>query len=118
MTTTKKLQKILKSTDNELTKYVIDDILDGRDNNEAEGYIKDVMRGGCQSGTVSDLIYYTDTKAFYIKYMDEIHELYNDTVEQIGDNVEIDTNHIANWFAWFGYEQTLFNITNEIKLDY
>lgn len=118
MTTTKKLQKMLADTDNELTKYVIQDILDAGPAEEAESYIRDVMHGGCQSGTVSDLIYYTDTKAFYIKYMDEIHELYNDTVEQIGDNVEIDTNHVANWFAWFGYEQTLFNITNEIELEY
>lgn len=118
MNTTTKLEKILKETDNELTHYVINDIIDGKDIDEQESYMRDVMRVGCQSGVVSSLIYYTDTKAFYIKYMDEIHELYNDTVEQMGDNVEIDPSHIANWFAWFGYEQTLFNLVSEIELEY
>jgi len=34
--------------------------------------IEDVVQHGCSGGTISELIYYVDTSAFYQKYQDEI----------------------------------------------
>ena len=41
-------------------------------NNLEEGQIADVILEGCQSGIVSELIYYADSCAFYEKYEGEI----------------------------------------------
>ena len=116
MKLTTKLNKALKESDNELEKYVINDVLEAGNDEEIERYIKDVLRGGCQSGTVSGLIYYTDTRAFYVKYMDEIGELYENTTEEIGEPLEIGTP-MYNWLAWFAYEQTLFNLANSLEIN-
>ena len=41
-------------------------------NNLEEGQIADVVLEGCQSGIVSELIYYSDSCAFYEQYEGEI----------------------------------------------
>ena len=41
-------------------------------NNLEEGQIADVVLEGCQSGIVSELIYYADSCAFYEQYEGEI----------------------------------------------
>lgn len=109
----KKLKAIEKEIDNDLEKYVIDDIL-SKDN--PEEYIKGVLNHGCVSGMVSSLIYYTSTKAFYIKFMEEIEELYQDTTEEIGEPLVI-SYPMYNWFAWFGYEQTLYKLADKLVLN-
>ena len=48
-------------------------------NNLEEGQIADVVLEGCQTGIVSELIYYSDSCAFYEKYKEEIWgRLYED----------------------------------------
>lgn len=113
----KELKKIKQSSDNELEKRVIESIIDGREDSEALDYMKDVMRGGCQSGTVSELIYYADTKKFYIEFMDEIDELYQQTCEETGDTLTIGTP-MYNWLSWYGYEQTVFNLLSTLNIEY
>ena len=46
--------------------------------------IEDVTRHGCQGGTISELIYYHDTSAFYEKYQDEIWDKLEDTRADMG----------------------------------
>ena len=76
----KELKAILKNSNNKLEKYVIEDILNS---GEPKAYLKDLLSYGCVSGMVSGLIYYANTKAFYTKYMDEIHELYEEIKEEL-----------------------------------
>ena len=49
-----------------------DSIKDWVINNLEEGQIADVILEGCQSGIVSELIYYADSCAFYEKFEGEI----------------------------------------------
>jgi hypothetical protein len=46
--------------------------------------IEDVTRHGCQGGTISELIYYHDTSAFYQKYKEEIWNKLEDTRADMG----------------------------------
>ena len=46
--------------------------------------IEDVTRHGCSGGTISELIYYHDTSAFYEKYQDEIWDKLEDTRADMG----------------------------------
>ena len=46
--------------------------------------ISDVTWHGCSGGTISELIYYADTSAFYDKYQDEIFERLSDMADDMG----------------------------------
>lgn len=86
-----------------------------------EGYtsaLDDLCEQGCMSGIVSELIYYSDTVAFYTVHEDEISEMLADTLSEVGvscpaelfgDMWEVedplargDLNR--NLLAWFAFE--------------
>lgn len=57
-------------------------------NNLEEGQMADVILEGCQTGIVSELIYYSDSCAFYEKYKEEIWDrLYEDADSMGCDSV-------------------------------
>jgi hypothetical protein len=100
--------------------------LTGYDN--LESLLKDILYNGLQSGIVSDLIYYKDTLAFYKKYKKEIDNLLKDTMNETGANSPADlfgnkwdkedffiedTNN-RNLLAWFGFEEKLRELTNNL----
>ena len=45
---------------------------------------RDVLEHGCVSGIVGELIYYSDTVAFYKRYQTEINELLSATMNETG----------------------------------
>ena len=115
-----------------ITEEVLNDILakfdeDGR--NAAEGYIKNVLQYGCQAGTVSGLIYYNDTTAFFERHKEEIKRLLTKLMYEIGakspselfGNKWDDEDYFAddvqnqNLLAWFGYEETLRKVASEFE---
>jgi hypothetical protein len=112
MTHKKALLNIIETTKNELEKYVAKDILES---SGIEGYLKDIFQGGCASGIVSSLIYFQDTRALFIKYMDEIDELRQEVEESIGGPLEIKFP-LYNHLAWFGYEQTARLIAEKLEI--
>ena len=54
-------------------------------NNLEEGQIADVILEGCQSGIVSELIYYSDSCAFDEKYKEEIWRRLSDLADDMGE---------------------------------
>ena len=117
-----KLQKKLEAIKadynrTDLEKDIAQELLDRGSDEEIKSYVSDVMNHGCVSGTVSSLIYYADTKAFYVKHMDDIQELYEETTESLGEPLRIGTP-MSNWFAWFGYEETTRKIADELNITY
>lgn len=116
------------SNENRLADAVINDINDIEED-DRESYIEDVITHGCQSGIVSDLIYYKDTVRFYDNYREEIWDLLDEKAQE--NSVDI-MNFIAslngsenvgshdqllNLLAWFAYEETMYQIANELELD-
>ena len=86
--------------------------------------MNDVLRSGLQSGIISDLIYYSDTKAWFKKYKPEIMKLLREVMFNYGTNNPADifgknwddedpfaqdTNN-QNLLAWFSFEE----ITREL----
>ena len=61
-----------------------DSIKDWILNNLEEGQIADVILEGCQSGIVSELIYYADSCAFYETYEGEIWDRLDQTSCDMG----------------------------------
>ncbi len=90
----------------------------------ADGALKDLMHGGCQSGFVGELIYHTDTAKFYKRYKQEIHAMLRDSLEShgidgpaglFGDKWDKEDPLADDWLnqnllAWFGFEETARNI--------
>src|SRR3990167_8003679 len=81
------------------------------DANGEVSYIKDVAEHGCQGGTCSGLIYYTDTHAFFNERADEIQEILERIGEEQGESYDITANmkrlgqtDLRNFLAWFAYE--------------
>ena len=61
-----------------------DSILDWLLETQERSTIKDVVQHGCSGGTISELIYYADTSAFYEKYKDEIWQRLSDMADDLG----------------------------------
>lgn len=92
---------------------------EGRDYDDGwQGAYKDLERGGCQSGMVGKLIYYTDTTRFYRRHRDEIAELLQEILDDTGEGISQlfggkwdDLDPLANdmgnqnLLAWFGFEE-------------
>ena len=110
---TKKLQKL--QTENMLTKYVINYLLQQGSSNEIESHIKDILQYGCESGIVSELIYYKDTHDFFDKYYSEIDEIRFQYEEETGTNLTI-KGDLKNFLSWFSFEQTILNIATDLGI--
>lgn len=110
--TNKKFRDLLKKSTSPLEKYVLEDALQ-EDN--AKEYLESVLEHGCVSGMVSSLIYYNNTKEFYIKYMEEIEEIIQDIQDNAGYNVLENAKFpLYNWLAWLGYEETARKIIDNL----
>ena len=61
-----------------------DSILDWLLETQEKSTIEDVTRHGCSGGTISELLYYADTSAFYEKYKEEIWRRLSDMADDLG----------------------------------
>jgi len=101
--------------------------------NKAYGYdnleqVFNDLRNGLSSGIVEELIYYSDTIKWYKKYNKEIIKMLKNTIDEQGvqspaqvfgknwdseDFLIKETNN-QNLLAWFSFEETAFNLQNEL----
>lgn len=128
--TKQQLKTIKANTDNKLTKKVINVILD-QEASYMEGYIKDLLNHGCQSGMVGELIYYTDTVKFYEKYKTEIKAMLKEALDETGlksplelfgdkwdeEDIFVEEDMNKNLLAWFGFEETVRQIAYELEME-
>ena len=128
--TVNNIKSLRRDSDNKLFRHVCSWVIKRWSDYSDKTYIfKDVLYNGCVSGIVSELIYYSDTLAFYKKYRDEINNLLSETMHSTGcfslpeifgeqwdneDPLIIDT-HNRNLLAWFGFEESLRNIGYNFK---
>ena len=119
------IKELKRSSDSPLTKRVCNYVISRwSDYTDKKDIFTDVLNHGCQSGIVSELIYYTDTVRFYKQYKEEINGLLYDAMNGTGlyspselfgskwdkeDPLAQDTYN-QNLLAWFGFEETLRNI--------
>lgn len=103
----------------------------GERGKDCEGFVKDVLSGGCVNGTVGELIYTDDCVAFYRKHKKDIQKLVTELMSDTGEDslkglfgdkfdsedpfCEEDENQ--NLLAWFGFEEALRQLADRIELD-
>lgn len=94
---------------------------------EGNSFVSDLMRSGCISGMVSELIYYKDTTAFFARHKEEINELLSETLAELETTTSLTVslqNTIKGWdledplcleqnnqnlVAWFVFEEIIFD---------
>ena len=110
------LKTMEANTDSELTKEVIDIILDeaGENDEEIIAYLENVTTYGCATGTVSSLIYCCDTEAFFDRHADECLEIANNCIDMYDGKVtfELTRNNLA-WLAFETVAGNIFSILSE-----
>ena len=86
------------------------------------GFMSDLRQGGCSSGIISELIYYSDIVKFYDKFEEEIWNLAFEDAENQGINVMEFIislngsnnvgclNQLKNLLAWFAFEEMSFRL--------
>jgi len=111
---------------------VINVVLDQGTTEDMESFINDTLQHGCQSGIVTELITYNDTVEFYHKYQSEINDMLVEMLQSVGSESPSDLFgdkwdsedpfandiHNQNLLAWFGFEETLRQIADQLELEY
>lgn len=96
-----------------------------------EGALSDLFYGGCASGMVSELIYYSDTLKFFSTHRREISQLLTDSLENYGSGSPSDlfgdkwdsSDPLAqeasnrNLLAWFAFEETARNLAAKAEIE-
>lgn len=59
----------------------------------------DDLAHGCSSGILSEFIYYSDTKDFYLRHMDDIEDYINDLGQEFGQPLSLDEPR-SNYAVW------------------
>jgi len=119
---------------NPLEKHVrkwINERAKGYDITGVAGVLRDLSRGGCASGIVSELIYTADAVKFYRRHAKSINALVAEhlqdgscrsVAEMLGDKWDdndpliLDTGN-QTLIAWFAFEETAWQLANRAELD-
>lgn len=128
--TKQNIKRIRNNTTSELTKDVIDFVLNEWDEyDDKKKIVTNVLEHGCRSGFVGHLVYYNQTTAYCEEHKEEINELlYNimddygiyDLLQLFGDQWDREDplalyQYNQNLLAWFGFEETIRIFAREFK---
>jgi len=96
------------------------------DYDDPQEFINDLMSHGCISGMIGELIYYSDTMAFYETHKENISALLAETMDGLGadsprgvfgdkwdasDPLILEGTN-QNLLAWFAFEETANRLYN------
>jgi len=129
---TKVVTKLEVSTENDLEKFVFNWLNEKATDYDSgiKGVLEDLFHGGCASGFVSDLIYYSDTIAFYRDHKDDIWDLAIEQAEEVGHKNVFEmlailngtenvggTDQFENLMAWYAFEETARRLADRAGIE-
>jgi hypothetical protein len=108
---TQTLRRIAEDEPNTIRAFVAQEALDYHNGNPAQMFI-DLQRGGCQAGTISSLIWYTDTHAFFDLYYGEIDELREQIEEDTCEPLQIQGD-LKTFFTYVAFEEIAYRMASD-----
>lgn len=108
------LSNISQSSHSPLTKSVIVYALN---QDSIKDFFSDLLAYGCQSGIVTDLVYYFDTHTFYDNHYQEIEDLRIGLEESLGLSIPVGDQDYKNTMAWLAFKETARKIAEEIGVE-
>ena len=109
------LKTIIAEEPASIKAFVAQEALD-HDHQDPTMMFHNLQQAGCQAGMIGSLIYYRDTQRFFDCYYDEIEELREEYEDNVGQPLQINGD-LKNWLAWFAFEETAFQLANELELE-
>ncbi|WP_033829106.1 DUF7222 domain-containing protein [Bacillus andreraoultii] len=91
----------------EVANFVIESV---DEDEEAKVLLDDIVRFGCVSGVVGDMIYYSQTHQFFDEHYEEIEELREMYEFQVDPS-----DDLKNKLAWFAYEVRASDLLSMIE---
>ncbi len=83
--------------------------------NNLKGFLEDLQHGGCISGMISEFIYHSDTKEFYINHIDDLESFLIDLEDSIGEPVQNRHELLRYTFlVWLAFEEFCNNLYTNI----
>lgn len=100
-----------------MEQFVIDTVIHHNETSQDTlQFIQNVISYGCNSGIVTELIYTRDIEQVFIRYMNEIFEIYNEEKLSIDNRVEQELT--PTLLTYFAYEFTLNKLFQEFLTYY
>lgn len=97
----------------EVLDILVNHIEDCENFEEVRGFMEDLRSYGCSSGMIGELIYYEDTKKFFIDNIDEIQDYVNELIQEgIYSINELDYNEIS-WLVFESIANEFFYTIND-----
>lgn len=100
-----------------------------QDYDDPKAAVEELLKYGCESGCVSELIYYSDTTAYYEANKEAINELLYNMLSECGLKSPADLfgdkwddedplaiyDYNQNLLAWFAFEETTRRMAGEFE---
>lgn len=83
------------------------------EHDDINSFFQDLLNYGCVNGTVSSLIYYSDTHKFFDLHYDEIEDIRLEYRANTGTALDIEGD-LKNTLAWFSFETVASQIYQEL----
>lgn len=80
-----------------------------------KSFLEELRYGGCISGIISEFIYNSDTKEFYINHLDDLESFLDDLEDGIGETIE-NKHELPRYtfLVWLAFEEFCNNLYNNI----
>lgn len=105
------LKRVSIQSENRLEQWLIANILEAQ---EPEIYLNDILKTGCESGIISELIYYADIYPFFQEYYLEVQELLLEYQDEGG--IITLKGDIQTHLTWFAIELTALRLSDKLGL--
>lgn len=82
---------------------------------EPKSFFEDLFHGGCMSGMISEFIYTSDIKEFYIEHIDDLEWMIDEIEDSIGEPLE--NRHKLprpTFVVWVCFEEWCHRIYSEL----
>lgn len=110
-----KLQDIANQTEDTLEKAVAIEVTSWGDD-EIINSFSNILNYGVEYGMVSSFVFYADTHEFFDTHYRQIEELRYEFTEELSFLLNTN-NDLKHSLAWFGFQQTAWNMASEFELE-
>lgn len=87
----------------------------GSKKEQLQSFLNDLSRGGCICGMISEFIYHSDCKDFYIEHLDDLEDFKSDLEDSLGEPIQnrFESPHYT-FMCWLCFEEYCFEIYRRV----
>lgn len=94
-------------------KIILSDLesYDGTKKQQLKSFLEDLQNGGCMSGIISEFIYHSDCKEFYIEHLDDLENIKEEIENSLRESVK-NKHRLPHYtfVCWLCFEEYCYDI--------